>query len=202
MVAFFLPHAVVAATIGAYLLDHRWAFAIPTWAFFAGLLVDQLFTARERSALAPHAGRPGWRLILYARVPLHARGRALRSSCGGAPATGLCDLLARPADDCHEHSDGRRDARRGDRPRVHACATHDRARGGRRADEPDVGTGTSRSATSPGITGWLAPRKIRQQPAAAKACMRFSSVRSPAAPCSLGGPREHDCAGVAGPYGQ
>ena len=43
MLAFFLPHAVVAVTIGAYLLDRQWAFALPTWTFLAGIVVDQLF---------------------------------------------------------------------------------------------------------------------------------------------------------------
>ena len=51
MVAFFVPHVVTAALIASYLLDQRWAFALPTWAFFTGLVIDQLFTAREPSTL-------------------------------------------------------------------------------------------------------------------------------------------------------
>jgi alkane 1-monooxygenase len=71
MLAFFLPHAVVAVTIGAYLLDRQWAFALPTWTFLAGIVVDQLFGASTRAALAPHASRFRWRLILYVWAPLH-----------------------------------------------------------------------------------------------------------------------------------
>ena len=72
MAAFLLPHAVVAATIAAYLLNRPWAFALPTWAFLGGLVVDQLFTSRVKGGLAPHAGRRSWRFVLYAWVPLHA----------------------------------------------------------------------------------------------------------------------------------
>jgi alkane 1-monooxygenase len=71
MSAFLLPHAVVAATIAAYLTNRSWAFAVPTWAFFAGLVVDQLFTTRVQPTLAPDAGRRSWRFVLYAWVPLH-----------------------------------------------------------------------------------------------------------------------------------
>lgn len=71
MAAFLLPHAVAAVTIGAYLSHRPWAFAVPTWAFFAGLVVDQLFVSRVQAALAPDAGRRGWRVMLYAWVPLH-----------------------------------------------------------------------------------------------------------------------------------
>jgi alkane 1-monooxygenase len=70
-VAFFLPHAVVAVTICAYMLDRPWAFAIPTWTFLAGIVVDQLFAAEARAALAPHSSRFRWRLILYLWAPLH-----------------------------------------------------------------------------------------------------------------------------------
>ena len=68
---FFLPHAVVAATIAAYLLDRPWAFMLPTWTFFAGIVVDQLFATSDRGVLAPHVGRRSWRLLVSAWVPLH-----------------------------------------------------------------------------------------------------------------------------------
>jgi alkane 1-monooxygenase len=72
MLPFFLPHAVVAATVAAYLLDFQWAFAIPTWTFFAGLVIDQVFGAvDQRTALAPHASRMRWRALLYLWTPLH-----------------------------------------------------------------------------------------------------------------------------------
>jgi alkane 1-monooxygenase len=71
MVAFFVPHVVTAALIASYLLDQRWAFALPTWAFLTGLVIDQLFTAREPSTLLLHNTRSSWKLILYAWAPLH-----------------------------------------------------------------------------------------------------------------------------------
>ncbi|HVQ14472.1 MAG TPA: alkane 1-monooxygenase [Vicinamibacterales bacterium] len=72
MLAFFLPHAVVAVSIGAYVLDRQWAFALPTWTFLAGIVVDQLFGTDPRCARAPQASRLRWRLILYLWAPLHA----------------------------------------------------------------------------------------------------------------------------------
>ena len=71
MIPFLFAHAVVATLIAAYLLDQRWAFALPTWAFFAGLVIDQLFAAREGSRLEPDAWARGGRLVLFAWAPLH-----------------------------------------------------------------------------------------------------------------------------------
>ena len=62
MVGFFLPHAIVAATLSGYLLTVPWAFALPTWTFLAGIVMDQLFETRSA---VPHAGRAGWRLVLW-----------------------------------------------------------------------------------------------------------------------------------------
>ena len=71
MIAFLLAHVVVAAMVAAYLSGQTWAFTLPTWAFFAGIVVDQFFEADGRSALAPDAARRSWRLVLFAWVPLH-----------------------------------------------------------------------------------------------------------------------------------
>ena len=71
MLAFLLPHAVVAVTIAAYALDRQWAFGLPTWTFLAGIVVDQLFNTDGRAALVAHASRFRWRLILYLWAPLH-----------------------------------------------------------------------------------------------------------------------------------
>ena len=71
MLAFMVAHAVAATLIAAYLMDQRWAFALPSWAFFAGLVIDQLFPSRERQWLVPSASRSGWRAVLYAWAPLH-----------------------------------------------------------------------------------------------------------------------------------
>ena len=72
MTPFLLPHAIVAVLVGAYVTGRPWAFMLPTWTFLAGIVVDQLFAADAGSALAPDAGRRGWRLALLAWVPLHA----------------------------------------------------------------------------------------------------------------------------------
>jgi hypothetical protein len=71
MVAFFLPHAIVAAMLCAYCLNMPWAFSLPTWTFLAGILIDQLFEGGGRTVLAPQAGRASWRLLLSTWVPLH-----------------------------------------------------------------------------------------------------------------------------------
>lgn len=71
MIAFFLPHTIVAATIAAYLAGRPWAFAIPAWTFLAGIVIDQLFSAPDREVLVPHGRQRSWNACLYAWAPLH-----------------------------------------------------------------------------------------------------------------------------------
>ena len=70
MIPFFLPHAVTAAIVAAYLTGQPWAFALPTWAFLAGLAVD-LVVVSVPAPLAARATRTTWRVLLHTWAPLH-----------------------------------------------------------------------------------------------------------------------------------
>lgn len=70
MLPFFLPHAVTAGVVAAYLADQRWAFALPIWAFLAGLAIDLFFTSGPARPAA-FSSRRTWRILLFAWAPLH-----------------------------------------------------------------------------------------------------------------------------------